>query len=156
MNKLQVVVTKINQRLGRVVFVPKDENSNRFINYENRYEGNDFDITVEGDNIVIMLTGHKETFTDIGAAVDSIFDLYEDYGLPKGVDPVEELLQILAKQIKMARVSLNLTQDDLAAKAGLSRVLIGQIERGDTNVTVGSLVAIAGALNMNLDITFAK
>lgn len=65
-------------------------------------------------------------------------------------------LQILGKQIKLARVAADLTQDELADKAGISRVLIGQIERGDTNVTVGSLVAIAGALGMNLDITFTK
>ena len=65
-------------------------------------------------------------------------------------------LQILGKQIKIARVTADLTQDELADKAGISRVLIGQIERGDTNVTVGSLVAIAGALGMNLDITFTK
>ena len=65
-------------------------------------------------------------------------------------------LQILGKQIKIARVTADLTQDDLAEKAGISRVLLGQIERGDTNVTVGSLVAIAGALGMNLDIKFTK
>jgi transcriptional regulator with XRE-family HTH domain len=65
-----------------------------------------------------------------------------------------EILQILGKQIKIARVTIGLTQDDLAAKAGISRALVGQIERGEVNVTVGSLAAIARALDMVLDINF--
>jgi transcriptional regulator with XRE-family HTH domain len=67
-----------------------------------------------------------------------------------------EILQILGKQIKIARVTIGLTQDDLAAKAGISRALVGQIERGEVNVTVGSLAAIARALDMVLDINFIK
>jgi transcriptional regulator with XRE-family HTH domain len=67
-----------------------------------------------------------------------------------------EFLQILGRQIKMLRVSKNMKQSDLAERAGLSRVLIGQLENGTANISVSGLVSIAKAFEMKLEITFTK
>lgn len=58
----------------------------------------------------------------------------------------------LGKMIKTMRDHRNLTQEELAEKSGLSRVTIGQIERGNAEPSVGNIHKIASALNCNLDI----
>jgi transcriptional regulator with XRE-family HTH domain len=56
-----------------------------------------------------------------------------------------ELVEIGAA-IKRARVLAGLSQEALAASAGLDRSYIGGIERGERNVAVVNLVKIARAL----------
>jgi len=49
---------------------------------------------------------------------------------------ISEVQFILGKQIKASCVTIGLTQDDLAAKAGIIRALVGQIERSEENVII--------------------
>ncbi|NDV25956.1 helix-turn-helix domain-containing protein [Desulfovibrio sp. JC010] len=56
----------------------------------------------------------------------------------------------LGKRIKELRKQSNLTQDSLAEKAGLSGKHIGEIERGEVNVTAQSLEKVATALGIEL------
>ena len=56
----------------------------------------------------------------------------------------------LGKRIKELRKQSNLTQDSLAEKAGLSGKHIGEIERGEVNVTAQSLEKVATALDIEL------
>ncbi|WP_299752360.1 helix-turn-helix transcriptional regulator [uncultured Tateyamaria sp.] len=46
------------------------------------------------------------------------------------------------------RKQLNLTQNDLATRTGLSRASIANMERGHQNVAIHHLYAIASALNV--------
>ena len=72
------------------------------------------------------------------------------------IDSAEkDRLQMIGKNVQKLREYRNLTQQELAEKAGLSRVLIGQIERGETNARLGSLFSIAHALKCYLDITYS-
>ncbi len=61
--------------------------------------------------------------------------------------------EFLGKTVKEQRELRGLTQADLAKKAGISRVRIGQIERGEAEPSVGTLNKIAEALDAVLDIT---
>ncbi|HEY9283360.1 MAG TPA: helix-turn-helix transcriptional regulator [Pyrinomonadaceae bacterium] len=48
-----------------------------------------------------------------------------------------------------------LTNEKLGDKADLDPATISRIRNGSTNVTVGSLLKVADALNLDLEITFA-
>jgi len=56
----------------------------------------------------------------------------------------------LSEQIKSLRKSHGLSQQELADFADISRVSIGQIERGNTIPSIPSLHRIAAALNGKL------
>lgn len=58
-------------------------------------------------------------------------------------DPV---LVALGEAIRRARIGVDLSQEALAADAGLDRSYVGGIERGEHNPTVMNIVKIAGAL----------
>jgi transcriptional regulator with XRE-family HTH domain len=59
----------------------------------------------------------------------------------------EKLSVIVGNNIKKYRKILNISQEELAEKAGLHRTYIGGIERGERNITLDSLQVIAAALN---------
>jgi len=58
----------------------------------------------------------------------------------------------IAKNIKRARKKLELTQEQLAVKAGIPYATLSKIESGQvTNPTVSTLKKIADALNISVD-----
>ncbi len=57
--------------------------------------------------------------------------------------------RILAKNLKHFRFSVNLSQEQLAEKSGLSRNYISDIENSRSNPTLETLTDIAIALNIN-------
>ncbi len=61
----------------------------------------------------------------------------------------------LARRIRRLRLSLRLSQRDLADRAGVRQALISQIEVGKTNVTLDSLLKIAIALEVDFEALFA-
>ncbi|MCA1549918.1 helix-turn-helix transcriptional regulator [Bradyrhizobium sp. BRP19] len=61
----------------------------------------------------------------------------------------------LARRIRQLRVSLRLSQRDLADRAGVRQALISQIEAGEANLTLDSLLKIAIALEVDFDALFA-
>lgn len=60
----------------------------------------------------------------------------------------DKLSAIVGNNIKKYRKILNISQEELAARAGLHRTYIGGIERGERNITLDSLQVIAAALNV--------
>jgi transcriptional regulator with XRE-family HTH domain len=60
----------------------------------------------------------------------------------------DKLSAIVGNNIKKYRKNLNISQEELAEKAGLHRTYIGGIERGERNITLDSLQVIANALNV--------
>ncbi|MCA0428807.1 MAG: helix-turn-helix domain-containing protein [Bacteroidetes bacterium] len=71
------------------------------------------------------------------------------------MDPQQEFLVMLGKQIKRARQAQDMTQDQLAEKAGISRSMLNLIENG-SNPTVATIYKIAMALKMGLDVQFFR
>lgn len=57
-------------------------------------------------------------------------------------------------KLKSARAALDLSQQDLAEKVGVSRQTINAIEKGDYNPTVNLCIAICKALGKTLDELF--
>ena len=57
-------------------------------------------------------------------------------------------------RLKAARAALDMSQQDLADKAGVSRQTINAIEKGDYNPTIKLCLAICRALGKTLDELF--
>lgn len=58
---------------------------------------------------------------------------------------------MLGKRIREERLRLNLTQEKLAEDVDLTTAYIGQIERGERNITLEKLVIIANRLGVSVD-----
>jgi transcriptional regulator with XRE-family HTH domain len=55
---------------------------------------------------------------------------------------------MFGRAVRRYRLRLKISQEELAARAGLDRSYIGQVERGETNISLLNLVRIAGALQV--------
>ena len=63
-----------------------------------------------------------------------------------------ELNRAVAENIKRIRKSKKLSMERLAAEAGVSRSMLGQIERGEANPSVAILGKLAGALKVPAEV----
>ncbi|MBX9459503.1 MAG: helix-turn-helix transcriptional regulator [Rhizobium sp.] len=54
--------------------------------------------------------------------------------------------QIIGFNLRRLRVALGLSQERLALQANIDRAYVGRVERGQENVTVSTLEAMAGVL----------
>lgn len=68
----------------------------------------------------------------------------------------QKRLALLGKRIRVARKRQRVTAVAAAQAAGISRVTLHRIERGEPTVAVGAWVAVATALGMNFDLLDAK
>lgn len=57
-------------------------------------------------------------------------------------------------RLKAARAAMDLSQQQLAERVGVSRQTVNAIERGDYNPTINLCIAICKALNKTLDELF--
>lgn len=63
---------------------------------------------------------------------------------------LEQLTQSLARKLRQLRTERGLTLDALAARAGVSRGMLIQIEQARTNPSVGTVVKIGDALGVTI------
>jgi transcriptional regulator with XRE-family HTH domain len=61
---------------------------------------------------------------------------------------VKDLLLLLGKRVHDLRVAKHWSQEEFAAVAGLHRTYIGQIERGEKNLSFANLVKISTVLDV--------
>ncbi len=61
---------------------------------------------------------------------------------------MSDLSVALGERIRSCRIGAGLTQEELATKSGLHSSYIGQVERGQKNITVEALSRILRALGM--------
>jgi len=66
-----------------------------------------------------------------------------------------QLRDNLARRVRQLRRGSRMSQRDLADRAGVRQALISQIELGEANVTLDSLLKIAIALQVDLQALFA-
>jgi len=64
------------------------------------------------------------------------------------IDPEYQLLRFFGTVVKQRRQKLGLSQEELAAIAGLNRTYIGDIERGARNVAIVNISRLASALEI--------
>ena len=60
----------------------------------------------------------------------------------------QPLRLIFAKNIRMARIHHGLSQERLAAEAGLDRAFVGTLERGQRNISIDNIELIAMAIGI--------
>ena len=61
------------------------------------------------------------------------------------------ILNIFGKNVRKYRNLLNISQEELAYRAGLHRTYIGMIERAEKNITLINIEKIAKALNVKIE-----
>jgi len=66
----------------------------------------------------------------------------------------DRVLRALGARIRTLRTARALSQEELAGKANLHRTYVGGIERGERNVSVRNLAAIAKALRVPIAALF--
>lgn len=60
-----------------------------------------------------------------------------------------DILLKFGKQVRKIRLEQNLSQEELADKAGVHRTYIGMIERAEKNITLENIEKIAKALGVS-------
>ncbi len=66
-------------------------------------------------------------------------------------DPAaQRLAGHVGQRMRALRVARNISQEQLGDLAALHRTFIGRVERGETNITVYSLMRICEALDVSL------
>jgi len=63
--------------------------------------------------------------------------------------PPSDLRHTVAGNVRRLRVSLSLSQEGLAAEAGLHRTYVGAIERGERNLSLDNIARLATALRVS-------
>ena len=61
----------------------------------------------------------------------------------------------LGESIRRGRKFLNLSQEDFAEACGLHRTYIGQVERGEINISLANILRISRALKIEPSDLFA-
>lgn len=61
-----------------------------------------------------------------------------------------DVLKIFGEKVRLLRVKQNLSQEELAFRAGLHRTYIGMIERAEKNITLLNIEKLAKALNVSI------
>ncbi len=56
---------------------------------------------------------------------------------------------IFGKNVRRLRERLGFSQEELADRAGLHRTYVGSVERGERNISLENIVAIARALDVS-------
>jgi transcriptional regulator with XRE-family HTH domain len=63
---------------------------------------------------------------------------------------VNELLRLLGRRVHELRAAKTWSQEEFAHVSGLHRTYIGQIERGEKNISFGNLSKVANVLGLTL------
>ncbi|UNK18392.1 helix-turn-helix domain-containing protein [Paenibacillus sp. N3/727] len=67
---------------------------------------------------------------------------------------MNEIIRRLGKRIRQLRKKQGISQDTLGERSGLHNNYIGQVERGEKNVTIDSLCKIAAGLDVSMEELF--
>lgn len=90
-----------------------------------------------------MGTIHEKMVTKMAQAVRA-----------RKVSPEAMLLANLGEVVRKRRLTLNLSQEELAARAGVHRTYLSDIERGARNITITVLNRLSEALEVKVSRLF--
>ena len=63
----------------------------------------------------------------------------------------EEILEKMGERIRRARLRRNISAEDVARKAGISKFTLTSIEKGTITVSIGAYAAVLAVLNLDED-----
>ncbi|MDO8371188.1 MAG: helix-turn-helix transcriptional regulator [Burkholderiaceae bacterium] len=66
--------------------------------------------------------------------------------MPKAAAP--SLRLVFARNIRLMRIDAGMSQERLAAEAGLDRTFVGTLERGQRNISIDNIELIAKAIGL--------
>ena len=66
-----------------------------------------------------------------------------------------DILIKFGNKVREERTKLSLSQEELAARAGVHRTYIGMIERAEKNITLENIHKVCNALNLKIRDFFA-
>ena len=69
---------------------------------------------------------------------------------------MSDIAKTVGKRLRSYRTGQGLSQEKLAERAGLHPTYIGQVERGEKNLTIESLEKITSALDVSMASVFEK
>jgi transcriptional regulator with XRE-family HTH domain len=72
----------------------------------------------------------------------------------RAANPEAELLSELGDVVRKRRLALDLSQEELARRAGVHRTYLSDIERGARNITITVLARLADALEVKVSRLF--
>lgn len=61
---------------------------------------------------------------------------------------INELQKLFGKRVRLLRERQGLTQEELGSKAGLHETFIGQVERGERNLSFLNIMKLADSLKV--------
>lgn len=64
----------------------------------------------------------------------------------------EELLKKFGKNVKIERIKKDLTQEKLAEKLNVSQHYLASTERGQENMSLGKILVLAEALDVDINL----
>lgn len=64
---------------------------------------------------------------------------------------VETIMKTFGRNVQIARYELEISQEELAYRAGLHRTYIGMVERAERSISLQNAKKIADALNVKID-----
>lgn len=67
---------------------------------------------------------------------------------------LDKRIEQFGARVRNLRQKANLSQEDLADKAGIHRTYIGGVERGERNLGLGNILRIADALEVSPALLF--
>jgi transcriptional regulator with XRE-family HTH domain len=82
-----------------------------------------------------------------------LYSGYNQYGFGQSAAKllvVQDIQAQIGKTIRALRLKRKLSQDVFAERSGLHRAHVGEIERGESNVTIQTLKIIADTLNVRI------
>jgi transcriptional regulator with XRE-family HTH domain len=82
-----------------------------------------------------------------------LYSGYNQYGFGQSTAKllvVPDIQVQIGKTIRTLRLKRKLSQDVFAERSGLHRAHVGEIERGESNVTIQTLKIIADTLNVRI------
>lgn len=62
----------------------------------------------------------------------------------------KEILTRFGGKVRQRRIELGISQEELAARAGVHRTYIGMIERAEKNITLENIEKVCKALNISI------
>jgi transcriptional regulator with XRE-family HTH domain len=62
----------------------------------------------------------------------------------------KDILVRFGVKVRQRRIELGISQEELAARAGLHRTYIGMIERAEKNITLENIEKVCKALNLSI------